>query len=104
MTTELNWKKCRRCSSWKEREIGYYTMYASYCKKCHSKQVMTSRKKHKENYNKYKREYQAELRKNMTAEKRELLRFKSLEYYHMHKDEINKKRREQRRMLKREGL
>ena len=98
MTTELNWKKCRKCSSWKQQEIGYYRMNASYCKKCHSKQVMASRNKHKDKYNKYKREYQAELRKTMTPEQRERLRFKSLEYYYQHKDEINKKRKEQRRL------
>jgi len=98
MTTELNWKKCCKCGSWKEREIGYYRYNSSYCKKCHSKQVMASRNKHKDKYNKYKREYQAKMRQSMTPEQREYLRFKSLEYYYQHKDEINKKRKEQRRL------
>ena len=106
MTTELklNWKKCSKCGSWKEQEIGYYKCNKSYCKKCHIKFVTKSRKKHRETYNNYKRQYAEKLRKNMTAEKREYLRFKSLEYYYMNKDAINKKRREQRRRLKREGL
>lgn len=98
MTTELNWKKCRKCGSWKELKIGYYRYNASYCKKCHSKQVTISRKKHKDKYNKYKREYQAKMRQSMTPEQREHLRFKALEYYYQHKDEINKKRKEKRRL------
>lgn len=75
--SELDWKKCTKCLKWLENDKFY--SYKKVCKKCHIQGVMASRKKKKDKYNLYVRNYQKE---KMTPEKRLILNQKARERYY----------------------
>lgn len=78
----LNWLKCVSCKKWKEDDFFY--MNKKRCKKCHIDSVIKSRKKNKNKYNSYMREYN---KKYITEEKRKILNHKARIKYHSNKNE-----------------
>ena len=92
--TEIK-RTCRGCDEYLSVK-DFYKNHPTNCKKCHSKQVIKSRNKNKERYNKYKKEY---YHRPENKERRERQRQKAREYYHKNKEKILQRRKEKRAVV-----